>query len=223
MIRAASLSIDVNLLSLSQLLQRQGVPHRIVEESGQQVIWVEGEGEAALVRQALADWSSNSGNLQADPLLRNAGTVGLGTALLPRRSPLPALKHAFVASPVTFSLIAACLLVALLSLMGSQPGRVGVLFYPLLAVDNVFALLGELTSIGTLLRTLTPEALRDILYKLLTKGAKHDPPEPTPETHESTDLRHDPPTPAAKAHPKTGPPAKQPLWGARPAAAPVAY
>ena len=59
MIRAASLSIDVNLLSLSQLLQRQGVPHRIVEESGQQVIWVEGEGEAALVRQALADWSSN--------------------------------------------------------------------------------------------------------------------------------------------------------------------
>jgi len=156
MIKAASLSIDVNLLSLSQLLQRQGVPHRIVEESGQQVIWVEGEGEAALVRQALADWSSNSGNLQADPLLRNAGTVGLGTALLPRRSPLPALKHAFVASPVTFSLIAACLLVALLSLMGSQPGRVGVLFYPLLAVDNLFALLGELTSIGTLLRTLTP-------------------------------------------------------------------
>jgi len=156
MIKAASLSIDVNLLSLSQLLQRQGVPHRIVEESGQQVIWVEGEGEAALVRQALADWSSNSGNLQADPLLRNAGTVGLGTALLPRRSPLPALKHAFVASPVTFSLIAACLLVALLSLMGSQPGRVGVLFYPLLAVDNLFALLGGLTSIGTLLRTLTP-------------------------------------------------------------------
>ncbi|MCH7672743.1 MAG: rhomboid family intramembrane serine protease [Proteobacteria bacterium] len=156
MIRAASLSIDVNLLSLSQLLQRQGVPHRIVEESGQQVIWVEGEGEAALVRQALADWSANSGNLQADPLLQNAGTLSVGAALLPRRSLVPSLKRAFVASPVTFSLIAACLLVALLSLMGSQPGRVGVLFYPLLAVDNLFALLGELTSVGTILRTLTP-------------------------------------------------------------------
>ena len=80
----------------------------------------------------------------------------MGAALLPRRSLVPSLKRAFVASPVTFSLIAACLLVALLSLMGSQPGRVGVLFYPLLAVDNLFALLGELTSVGTILRTLTP-------------------------------------------------------------------
>ncbi|MCH8264631.1 MAG: rhomboid family intramembrane serine protease [Proteobacteria bacterium] len=156
MIRAASLSIDVNLLRFSQLLQRQGVPHRIIEESGQQVIWVKGEGEAALVRQALADWISNSGNLQADPDLPEAGPVSVGAALLPRHSLLPSLKRAFVASPVTFSLIAGCLLVALLSLMGTQPGRVAVLFYPLLATDNLFALLGELTSVGTLLRTLAP-------------------------------------------------------------------
>jgi len=156
MIRAASLSIDVNLLSFSQLLQRQGVPHRIIEESGQQVIWVEEEGEADLVRQSLADWSLNSGNLQADPASQNAVSVSLGAALLPRHSLLPSLRRAFVASPVTLSLIAACLLVALLRLMGTQPGRAGILFYPLLAVDNLFALLGELTSVGTLLRTLTP-------------------------------------------------------------------
>ena len=156
MIRAASLSIDVNLLSFSQLLQRQGVPHRIIEESGQQVIWVEEEGEADLVRQSLSDWSLNSGNLQADPVSQNAGSVSLGAALLPRHSLLPSLRRAFLASPLTLSLIAACLLVALLSLMGTQPGRVGILFYPLLAVDNLLALLGELTSNGTLLRTLTP-------------------------------------------------------------------
>ena len=156
MIRAASLSIDVNLRRLGYLLQSQGISHRIIEESGQQVIWVSGEAEAALVRQALTDWSSNSGNQQADPVMREAGPQSVAAALLPRRSLLPSLKRTFVASPVTLSLIATCFLVALLSLLGTQPGRVVVLFYPLLATDNLLALLGELTSIVTLLRTLTP-------------------------------------------------------------------
>ncbi len=156
MIRAASLSIDVNLLRFGYLLQRQGISHRIIEESGQQVIWVSGEAEAALVRQALTDWSSNSGNQQADPVMREAGPQSVAAALLPRRSLLPSLKRTFVASPVTLSPIATCFLVALLSLLGTQPGRVVVLFYPLLATDNLLALLGELTSIVTLLRTLTP-------------------------------------------------------------------
>ncbi|HAT28346.1 MAG TPA: hypothetical protein DCS89_15115 [Gammaproteobacteria bacterium] len=156
MIRAVSLSIDVNLLRFGYLLQRQGISHRIIEESGQQVIWVSGEAEAALVRQALTDWSSNSGNQQADPVMREAGPQSVAAALLPRRSLLPSLKRTFVASPVTLSLIAICFLVALLSLLGTQPGRVVVLFYPLLATDNLLALLGELTSIVTLLRTLTP-------------------------------------------------------------------
>jgi GlpG protein len=156
MIRAASLSIDVNLLRFGYLLQRQGISHRIIEDSGQQVIWVSGEAEAALVRQALTDWSSNSGNQQADPVMREAGPQSVAAALLPRRSLLPSLKRTFVASPVTLSLIATCFLVALLSLLGTQPGRVVVLFYPLLATDNLLALLGELTSIVTLLRTLTP-------------------------------------------------------------------
>ena len=159
MIRAASLSIDVNLLRFGYLLQSQGISHRIIEESGQQVIWVSGEAEAALVRQALTDWSSNSGNQQADPVMREAGPQSVAAALLPRRSLLPSLKRTFVASPVTLSLIATCFLVALLSLLGTQPGRVVVLFYPLLATDNLLALLGELTSIVTLLRTLTPMLL----------------------------------------------------------------
>jgi GlpG protein len=88
--------------------------------------------------------------------MREAGPQSVAAALLPRRSLLPSLKRTFVASPVTLSLIATCFLVALLSLLGTQPGRVVVLFYPLLATDNLLALLGELTSIVTLLRTLTP-------------------------------------------------------------------
>ena len=49
MIKAASLPIEVNLLRFSQFLQSQGIAHRINEESGQQVIWVEGAQEAAVV------------------------------------------------------------------------------------------------------------------------------------------------------------------------------
>ena len=87
--------------------------------------------------------------------------------------------------------------------------------------DAIVVVVSEETGIisvahdGRLLRTLTPESLRDILYDLLTKGAKHEPPEPTPKTPESTDLKREPPTPAPKTQPQTGPPAKQPLVGGR--------
>jgi GlpG protein len=156
MIRAASLSINVNLLGFSELLQRQGVPHRIIEESGQQVIWVNGEQEAAFVERALADWSSNSAMQQASLDSQDNGLLAGGVALLSRHNLLRPLRLAFVNSPVTLSLIAACLLVALLSLMGTQTARVVFLFYPLLAADNLFALLAELGDIRTMLRTLTP-------------------------------------------------------------------
>jgi len=150
MIRAASLSINVNLLGFSELLQRQGVPHRIIEESGQQVIWVNGEQEAAFVERALADWSSNSAMQQASLDSQDNGLLAGGVALLSRHNLLRPLRLAFVNSPVTLSLIAACLLVALLSLMGTQTARVVFLFYPLLAADNLFALLAELGDIRTI-------------------------------------------------------------------------
>ncbi len=47
MIRAASLPIEVNLLRFSRFLQSQGIAHRINEESGQQVIWVDGDQQAS--------------------------------------------------------------------------------------------------------------------------------------------------------------------------------
>lgn len=156
MIRAASLSIDVNLLSFSQLLQRQGIPHRIIEESGQQVIWVNGEQEAALVERALADWRSNSATGQASLETQHNGVLAGGATLLPRGNLLRSLRVAFAGSPVTLSLIAACLLVALISLLGTQTVRVAFLFYPLLAPDNLVALLADLGNIRTFLRTLTP-------------------------------------------------------------------
>ena len=57
MIKAVRLPIEVNLLRFSQLLSSQGVAHRITEESGEQVIWVQDEPHAALLKEMLATWS----------------------------------------------------------------------------------------------------------------------------------------------------------------------
>jgi len=151
MIKAANLPIDIDLLSFSQILKRQGVRHRIIEESGRQVIWVQTEWESRTVREALAQWSE---------LEREQRTPA------PARQPLfrPGrwLNAAFRESllcPLTVSLMLACALVAAYSRLGMQAGRVDFLFYPLLATDSLGALLGDIVNPALLLRTLTPMLL----------------------------------------------------------------
>ena len=53
MIKVASLPLDVDLLDFSQVLESRGLPHRIAEEAGRQVIYVRTEAQAEAVRQAL--------------------------------------------------------------------------------------------------------------------------------------------------------------------------
>jgi len=48
-VKAASLSADLDLAAMSAYLHQQGVNHRISEESGAQVIWVQHGGHAAAV------------------------------------------------------------------------------------------------------------------------------------------------------------------------------
>lgn len=153
MIRAASLPIEVNLLRFSRFMQSQGIGHRINEESGQQVIWVEGEQQATLIREALASWpfeqdSSNEGHAayNSQPLFSPLGLI--------RK-----LIQAFLRAPVSFCLILACLLVALLSSLGTQPQRVALLFYPMLDASGLFPLLASLDSPIQLLRSLSPMLL----------------------------------------------------------------
>ena len=87
--------------------------------------------------------------------------------------------------------------------------------------DAIVLVVSEETGImsvahdGRLLRTQTPDALRDILYEMLTKGAKHDPPPPGTQAHESANLKYEPSAPELKGKPKSGPPAKPPLVGGR--------
>ena len=153
MIRAASLPIEVNLLQFSQFMQSQGIAHRINEESGKQVIWVQGEQQATLIREALATWtfeqdsaSANDARNKTTPAFNPAGMVSL-------------LLLAFQRAPVSFSLISACLLVALISSLGSQPQRVAFLFYPVLDNSGFFSLLASIDSPVTMLRTFGPMLL----------------------------------------------------------------
>ena len=145
MIKAASLPIHVDLLSFSQALSRQGVQHRIIEESGRQVICVRSEWELRMVREALTHWSELEQEQRApaparQPLFR------------PGRLLNAAFREALLC-PVTVSLMLACALVAAYSRLGFQAGRVDFLFYPLLAGDSLAALFGNPTL---LLRTITP-------------------------------------------------------------------
>lgn len=128
-------------------LRAQGVRHRINEESGEQVIWVDGEREAEFVRRALQDWQFN------------LPTTGHAPAM----ARMPALSgvhrtafRMFRESPVSLSLVAACLLVAIVSELGARADRVAFLFYPRVATDGLLLLLGDILTPAAMARSLAP-------------------------------------------------------------------
>ena len=153
MIRAASLPIEVNLLRFIRFLQSQGIAHRINEESGQQVIWVDGDQQATLVREALANWPFDEDSSLGRPVAYNLTSLFSPIAFLRK------LIQVFMRAPVSFGLILACLLVALLSLLGTQPQRVAILFYPVLDSSGLLPLLASIDSPVAILRSLSPMLL----------------------------------------------------------------
>ena len=154
MIEAASVSLELNLLAFSHYLSSQGIAHSINERSGQQVIWVANESHAELVRQALNqpdfEESLHASN-QREQAARPKSNF-LGSLQKHSRS----LRRQFIQSPCTFLLIAACLIVALVSQLGVQLQQVSFLFYPVLSSQDILSLLGDIDTPAKLLRTLTP-------------------------------------------------------------------
>jgi len=158
MIKAASLPTDTNLLNFSKLLHAQGLAHRINEESGQQVIWVASEGEAEAVQKALEKWLSAAHDSVDDRCAENSSASNN-----PRESVIPDLRvllnsaaAAIYYYPITALLFAVCMVVAVVSGLGSYPERLAILFYPLLASDGFLNLLADIKSITDLGRTFTP-------------------------------------------------------------------
>ena len=150
MIKAASLDTHINLLPFSRFLEGRGIRHRIIEESGQQVIWVNSETAAEFVGQSL-----NSYLQRPDSHTDQKSTARQGLKLSGKRMLAIGLR-AFGASPVTFTLITVCILVAAASALGSEAGRVSYLFYPVITSDSFLSLLADLRSPDVIVRTLTP-------------------------------------------------------------------
>ena len=150
MIKAASLDTHINLLPFSRFLEGRGIRHRIIEESGQQVIWVNSETAAEFVGQSLNSYLQRPGS-HTD----QESTARQGLKLSGKRMLAIGLR-AFGASPVTFTLITVCILVAAASALGSEAGRVSYLFYPVISSDSLLPLLADLSSPDVIVRTLTP-------------------------------------------------------------------
>ncbi len=106
--RALELPGNVDLSDFSWFLHRRGIPHRITEESGKQVLWTISAEESDIIVNLYQQWS--------------AGTLDLPTAP-PRRGLDPGgmLRHIpWRQMPVTTLSIFACLLVALITRGGDD-------------------------------------------------------------------------------------------------------
>ena len=163
---AAQVDLDVNLQAFSQFLSQQGVPHRISEESGFQVIHVASPQQADWVKLALRSWQSGELNLDDLAGTRSADKyrINLGAALW-------SVARAARNAPVTAILSLLCIAVGIQSGLGRYVERVDFLFYPRLPSSGLADLLLAINSPVELLQTLTPMFLHfgelHIIFNLL--------------------------------------------------------
>lgn len=168
MIRVVGVSIDNDLRDLSRYLWQQGVQHRIIEESGEQVVFVGNQQQVEPVKKMVADFLSGDLQLQAvKPVSAKAGR--------PESPITDSLTYRFLrilfVTPVSSFLTAACLVVALISQLGRAAYRVDFLFYPILPASDLLSLLGGISNPLIFLQTLTPMFLHfgelHIIFNLL--------------------------------------------------------
>lgn len=107
MYRALECGLDEDLSQLTRYLYEQGVPHRITEERGEQVIWTRDEADAELVRSVYAQGVPTQQST-LDFRARARPAERLNWALMMRRL------------PVTMGMLAITLLVALWTGVGSH-------------------------------------------------------------------------------------------------------
>lgn len=161
MIRVAALPIDRDLRPLLVAMARQGIRHRVVEESGAQVLWVSNEDEAARTQDLVQQFL----DLQAQGRLQDLPPTGDLRGYFPLKKYINDGLRAIWTAPVTCTLIALALLVALVSQLGTRLNPVAFLFYPApsLGADpgllSLLTIFGQLNGAGEMLRTLTPMLL----------------------------------------------------------------
>jgi GlpG protein len=156
--RAVVVPATEDLRPFILLLQQRQLPSHVTEESGELVIWARSEAEAAVLAGLFADW--RAGEIEMSETAEDSLAYRI-----PRSSPGQRFQGFIAAArlaPFTMLLIAACLLVALLSQIGSNPDAVRFLFFPYIPLDGlspIIALFSGIDSLSAALRTLSPVLL----------------------------------------------------------------
>jgi GlpG protein len=168
MIRVVGVSIDNDLRDLSRYLRQQGVQHRIIEESGEQVIFVRDRQQVESVKTLVEDYLSGAFQLRPVEPERKV-SEGSDTAISNSLT-YKVLRVVFNA-PVSSFLTLACLLVALITQLGRAAYRLDFMFYPNLPAGNLADLLAGIVSPLIFMQTLTPMFLHfgelHIVFNLL--------------------------------------------------------
>jgi len=156
--RAVRISAGQDLRPFVGFLQAQRYPHHVTEESGALIIWARSEEEAAVIAGLFGQWQSGQLDLPQTSDPANTSMPGLFSV----KALLQGLLRAAWVAPLTLLLIAACLLVAVISQLGADPTAVRFLFFPDIAVQDLnplTSLIRGIDSVSTALRTLTPALL----------------------------------------------------------------
>lgn len=158
MIKALQVDSGIDLRPFLIELDRHGIRHQVSEESGQQVVRVSSEQEAAQAAALMEQWQRGG---FSTPHAEQTQHNNLQT-YLPVKGLLNNLWASFYRAPVTVVLISACLLVAFFSRLGAELQSVVFLFYPEFNLSGDMPVLGlaaQIDSISIALRTLTPALL----------------------------------------------------------------
>ncbi len=147
MIKAATLPADIDLSAFSRWLWQSGLPHRISEQTGQQILWVVDENSVEIARNALLAFER--GDIQVDNVRDETLTTPSHAGLL----------RTLKLYPLTMLLIVICVIIGLLSGFGGYAQPVSWLTFTgfeLVAGNPYFIPLSESLSQGEIWRILTP-------------------------------------------------------------------
>ncbi len=168
MIRVVGVGIDNDLREFSHHLGQQGIQHRIIEESGEQVIFVRDRHQVDTVRKLIEDYLAGILKLQAvvpEAPVRNRSDYAIPKSLIQN-----VVRIVFNA-PISSFLTLTCLLIAAITELGRAAYRLDFLFYPRLPTGDLISLLGGIHNPLIFLQTLTPMFLHfgelHIVFNLL--------------------------------------------------------
>ena len=131
--RALELPTQVDLSALSYFLYQQGLPHKITEESGKQVIWTPDSELGVVVQRVYEEWQSGQLELNEAP---------------PRKGPELSRvlkKIPWKRFPFTLLLLVVCLMVAIFTQLGADYQAVSLLSFVKFQVANGYIYFTSLT------------------------------------------------------------------------------